>query len=95
MLRPSKKIFFIYFIGLAIAVGLFFLEDTQNSILSLTVGVPITIFDFLTFNSFIRRGCSFLCFPTLSQLIFALIFDLGVLYVLSAAISKLLYKHKK
>lgn len=51
--------------------------------------VPIEIFDFLTGEAFAPRGEGFLVFPTLPQSGFALLFDLGVIYLASCLICHL------
>ena len=45
--------------------------------------IPIAIFDFLTNEAFLPRGDGFLVFPTAPQAGFAILFDLGVIYLAS------------
>lgn len=56
--------------------------------------LPITLFDTVTSSAFAPRECGFLCFPTIPQTLFILIFDVAAIYLIACSITFAYKKNK-
>ncbi len=56
------------------------LREIPGFVLILLGRIPITLFDALTFSRYTSQGEGFLVFPSWQQLLFALLFDIIVIY---------------
>ena len=87
-LRPTKQKFRIFFLLIPVAIILVAIALlARTPILVLFITVPIRFFDFITAGAFKPGNCGFICFPTLPQISFVLIFDVVLLYVVACVIS--------
>ncbi len=68
------------------------LREIPGFVLILLGRIPITLFNVLTFSRYTSQGEGFLVFPSWQQLLFALIFDILLIYGLVCVI---LYGLKK
>ena len=59
------------------------LRETGGLVLGLLFGVPIWIFDFVTGSAFAAKGGGFLRFPSLAELLSALVANLLFFYLIS------------
>lgn len=48
--------------------------------------LPLVLFDVMTNSAFSPKECSILCYPSVSQILFLVMFDILVLYITSCAI---------
>ena len=98
-IQPTKfkvTLFFgIVVIILVAIVALFWLNerDIAWAILYPLTTIPIKLFDTVTFSAFAQKGCSFICFPTLTQVTFMFIFDIVLIYIVACAIASLRKKN--
>ena len=67
-------------------------RDIAGVLLYPLARLPITLFNLVTGSAFAPHDCGFLCFPTLPQVLFILIFDIILIYLIACAIALF---HKK
>ena len=61
------------------------LRDLGGLVLGLLLGVPIQVFNFVTGSAFAAKSEGFLRFPSLTEVVFALVANLLFFYLISCA----------
>lgn len=91
-LKPNKsKVVTFFVITAVIVIGTVVLfaineRDLAGIFLYPLATLPITLFDIVTGSAFAPRECGFLCFPTIPQILFILVFDIVMIYLIVCGI---------
>lgn len=91
-LKPNKsKLSTFIIISISILIGVIFLliinePDIAGILIYPFATVPIKIFDAITGSAFAPKECYVICFPTLPQVSFLILFDVVIIYLISCVI---------
>src|SRR3989344_5729768 len=97
-IKPNKRKFVILLSLIVLSIFLLsisFIEDFFRIFLIPITTWPIDFFNLITNSAFKPTSCGFLCFPTIPQLLFVLVFDIIFLYLLASVIYLMLSKKNK
>lgn len=99
-LKPNKQrvawFFIIIMMLIVITVLSFSINEREIAGVFLLplFSLPIVLFDAITGSLFAPNDCGFFCFPTIPQLIFVLVFDTALIYIVACLIVFLKGKRK-
>lgn len=77
--------------GSVVVLTMFLFSINERDIASIylfpLIAVPIQLFDLITNDSFTPGECSILCFPTLPEVLFTILLDIIIFYMISCFIA--------
>lgn len=103
MFRPSEVKIGIFFLIIFLLISPLFippqldildLKQVSGFFIKILFQAPLKLFDFVTMSAFTRKGCTWICFPSIPELIFVFVADVAIIYVVSCVLSKIIFKPK-